>query len=433
MSMAEDTRYRPDHSHESYRSDRPDAAGREPSPDPLTELARLIGQNDPFGDPRGRRAGLHPDAQGDAGPAPGWLARADASAADDQAGHADNSYAERSYGTYRQQDDQQHDAPYDQYPPQGAYAHDDRYAEEPHSGDDRYRVALPAAEYEAEDYYDDGHLPPRGDDGALHGRRRGGLITVAAVLGLAVIGTAGAFGYRAYTGPSAESTPPVIKADPNPAKTTPAAPSADAQDKPFQDRIGAPGTVQTERIVPREEAPVQQPAPPAPRAGAPVPPPAAAVPTPGPADTKRVRTETIRLAPNGDTTATARPTAAPQTPPARAAKQNAPMAIAPPADVPAASTRTATRSAPPASDGGAYVVQVSAQKTEGEAQSSYRALQAKYPDVLGGREAAIRRADLGDKGVYYRAQIGGFASASAANTFCDSLKAAGGQCIVQKN
>src|SRR5437016_9747018 len=109
------------------------------------------------------------------------------------------------------------------------------------------------------------------------------------------------------------------------------------------------------------------------------------------------------MAPPGDTTATTtRPTAAATTPAARAAKQNNPMAIAPPADVPAAPTRTATRSAPVVD--GAYVVQVSAQKTESEAQSSYRALQAKYPAVLGGREPSIRRADLGDKGVYYRAQ-----------------------------
>lgn len=50
--------------------------------------------------------------------------------------------------------------------------------------------------------------------------------------------------------------------------------------------------------------------------------------------------------------------------------------------------------------GGAYVVQVSAQKTEDEARASYQALQQKYPSVLGSREANIRRADLGDKGVY---------------------------------
>jgi hypothetical protein len=256
------------------------------------------------------------------------------------------------------------------------------------------------------------------------------------VVGLALIGTAGAVGYRAFTGPSGDAAAPIIKADPTPPKSTPAAAAADPQDKPFQERVGAPGTVQTERIVPREEAPVAQPVPPA--AGVPpwptAPAPRAAAPAVAPAEaTKRVRTETIRMAPTGEVTATTKgaPTAT-QTAPARA-KQNGPMTIAPPpAEAPAtAPTRTAARTAPAAD--GAYVVQVSAQKTEGEAQSSYRALQAKYPAVLGGREPTIRRADLGDKGVYFRAQIGGFASASEATTFCENLKAAGGQCIVQKN
>ena len=53
--------------------------------------------------------------------------------------------------------------------------------------------------------------------------------------------------------------------------------------------------------------------------------------------------------------------------------------------------------------------------------------------MLASRSANIRRADLGDKGVYYRAQIGPFATSEQANTFCSSLKDAGGQCIVQKN
>ena len=84
--------------------------------------------------------------------------------------------------------------------------------------------------------------------------------------------------------------------------------------------------------------------------------------------------------------------------------------------------------------GGAYVVQVSAQRTEAEAQSSYQALQTKYPSVLGGRSANFRRVDLGDKGgVFYRAQVGSFATSEQATAFCNSLKDAGGQCIVQKN
>ena len=42
-------------------------------------------------------------------------------------------------------------------------------------------------------------------------------------------------------------------------------------------------------------------------------------------------------------------------------------------------------------------------------------------------------ADPGAKGVFYRAVVGPFASSGEANSFCSGLKAAGGQCIVQKN
>jgi len=60
------------------------------------------------------------------------------------------------------------------------------------------------------------------------------------------------------------------------------------------------------------------------------------------------------------------------------------------------------------------------------------ALQAKYPKQLSGRQWIIRRADLGAKGTYYRALVGPFESAEMAATLCSGLKAAGGNCIVQK-
>ena len=40
---------------------------------------------------------------------------------------------------------------------------------------------------------------------------------------------------------------------------------------------------------------------------------------------------------------------------------------------------------------------------------------------------------LQDGGGFYRAQVGSFATSEQATTFCNSLKDAGGQCIVQKN
>jgi hypothetical protein len=82
---------------------------------------------------------------------------------------------------------------------------------------------------------------------------------------------------------------------------------------------------------------------------------------------------------------------------------------------------------------GTYSVQISAQRSEEAAQSAYRALQQKFPSILGGREATLRRVDLQSQGTWYRAGVGPFASAPAAQAFCDRLKDAGGQCIVQPN
>jgi cell division septation protein DedD len=91
-----------------------------------------------------------------------------------------------------------------------------------------------------------------------------------------------------------------------------------------------------------------------------------------------------------------------------------------------------TAPAAPSGGGGGYLVQVSSQKNEADAQASFRTLQGKFPAVLGSRAPLIKRADLGEKGVYYRAMVGPFGSPDEASQFCSSLKTAGGQCVVQR-
>ena len=76
---------------------------------------------------------------------------------------------------------------------------------------------------------------------------------------------------------------------------------------------------------------------------------------------------------------------------------------------------------------------MSSQRSESDAQSSYKALQGRYPAVLGSHTPLIKRADLGEKGVYYRAMVGPFGTPEEASQFCGSLKTAGGQCVVQRN
>jgi len=45
----------------------------------------------------------------------------------------------------------------------------------------------------------------------------------------------------------------------------------------------------------------------------------------------------------------------------------------------------------------------------------------------------IYKVDLGTKGTYYRAMVGPFTNANEAGELCSNLKAAGGQCLIQKN
>ena len=300
-------------------------------------------------------------------------------------------------------------------------------------------------------------------------RRRGGMMTVVAVLGIAVVGTAGAFAYRALTGSSDGGQPPVIKADNAPSKVAPAPQSAgNASKGVIYDRAERP---QGERVVSREEQPIEmrEARPSAPKAVVPgTAPPAGAgntaavAPMAAPAvdanAPKKVKTFAIRPdgsivadaastpANSGSTgarVATASPPAgrAP-TPAARPSNAPAPATgptvITPPASAPTQTaalpsgnaSRPATTASVPA---GSYVVQLVSNKSETEAQSAFRGLQTKYPAVLGSRTALIRKVELGDKGTYYRAQVGPFSNVDAANELCGNLKSAGGQCIVQRN
>lgn len=503
-TMANDTNPRA-YRHDSYGRDPRDTYGRDDAADPagasdpLAELARLIGQEDPFAD-LGRQAGTGRGAADgrrefddrDAGydpveapPAPEWLTRGNYAAAPQQPYPEQPNYVQQPayQDDPRYADPRYADPPY-QESGTGYADPQDGYADPAYQQTYRTGSAAEAGYAEgnyAPDAYSDGAYEGYYEDGqGAYGeeqydqpapqqqqRRRGGLMTVAAVLGLAVVGTVGAFAYRSMSS-DADGPPPVIKADATPSKVVPAAPAEPQQNKLIYDRVGeAP---QGERLVSREEEPldVKNP-PPGPRVvfpplaattGNPASPPPAA--TAAGSEPKRVRTVTIRpdepdagapmAAPapqapmpqaQAPQQAAAAPVPEPEPAPSRGGSVGtAPLAIGPqqPAPPAAAPTRSApfqtaaatSATAPARATSGGYVVQVTAQKSEAEAQASFRALQAKYPSVLGGRQPLIRRADLGERGVYYRAQVGPF-SANEANELCGNLKAAGGQCIVQRN
>jgi len=479
------------------RGDDQHGPGRTES-DPLAELARLIGQTDPFANIGGRanqpvqprsaaRETYQPPAEADDGPpagAPPWMQRAARQEAPPQA-YPEDDYPAQDYPSaehpLRRYAAQHPDsAPdYDRAP---SFAEADQPLDPARYDDALFGQIEAGGQHGQHDpaYSDDAYAYQDGyDDGAEEPvqKRRGGLTTVMVVLALAVVGTGGAFAYRTYVGSPRSGEPPIIKADTSPTKIVPA--PSDPNGK-VPDRLAAGDG--TEKIVPREEAPVdvnantkagprmvfpplnQNANPPSPASVAPnTPPPANAgngtMPNnqPRPIKTFTVRGDQPDSAAVPVTTAApaavrpvapARAAATPRTQPAAAnanASANAPLSLSPQASQepaqPTAEPRTRVANNAPvqiapagaAVSSGGYLVQVSSQKNEADAQASYRALQGKYPSVLGSHSPVIKRADLGEKGVYYRAMVGPFSSSEEASQLCGSLKSAGGQCVIQRN
>jgi hypothetical protein len=484
--------------------------------DPLAELARLIGQTDPFA-AQGRPAahsptppppseGYRDDYQQDdyhedyAEPAavaqpgpPSWMRRANVQpqpaepdypaavspvhplhryAAPQAApepqyqqpqAYQDHAYQDQAYQDQAYQQEQAYEAPYEQPDPA---RYDDALYGRLESGEQDFQrePAYPDDPYAFQSDYPEADLDePR--------KSRGGMMTVAAILALAVVGTGAAFAYKTYVGSPRSGEPPIIKADNTPTKIVPA-PSDSAK---VPDRmVTGDGS---EKIVPREEAPVDVNAraagprvvlpalnpnanPPSVASVSPSNiPPASTGPIPSNGTMPNSAPRTIKtVAVRGDQTdnavpqpaaQAAKPAAqpkpvaapvAPRTPPTSAnASANQPLSLAPQA-APEPPQRMAatnpTQIAPASSGGGGYVVQVSSQQSEDSAAASYRVLQSKYGSVLGSRSPVIKRVDLTEKGkgIVYRAFSGPYGSVEEATQACNSLKSAGlPTCFVQRN
>jgi hypothetical protein len=113
----------------------------------------------------------------------------------------------------------------------------------------------------------------------------------------------------------------------------------------------------------------------------------------------------------------------------------APLALTPQSQSPVAAVNTASpaapaRATPRTGESGMWVVQLSAEKTEAEAQSAFRVTQTKY-SALGSYQPLIRKKDQGERGVFYAAQVGPLAH-SEANELCDNLKSAGASCFIER-
>ena len=259
-------------------------------------------------------------------------------------------------------------------------------------------------EYDAHDYSGRDYQ----DSYQLRGRK---LWAAVAILALAMIGTAGAYSYRTmFGGEGQQQTAKIASVTAN-------------GDKQIQERLADRST--GERVVSREEQSL--------------------------AASERKRVRTVTMGPKGGLadaapapTAAAPRAAVPATPtPGRTVRPAAPASSgsvaqsiplqAAPARPQTTRSQAALAAPAPRSSEGNYVVQLSANKTQQDAQASFRAMQAKYSSVLKGRQPIIRRKEQPGKGIYYGAQVGPFASREEATQLCEELKAAGGSCFVQRN
>ena len=329
-------------------------------------------------------------------------------------------------------------------------------------------------------YPDDPYAYQNGyDEEPAPKKRSSGLMTVAAVLALAVVGTGAAFAYRTYVGSPRSGEPPIIRADNSPTKVVPAQSDAGASKTPDRMPTGDGG----EKLVSREEAPVDVNS----RSGAPRvvfpplnqngnPPPVASV-SPAGADAcdgrerhaaeQRAaqdqdargegrrgrerrhprRRHGVRQTGTGDTVrrgpcgrGASRPACCPgRAQPCLGQRQREYADVAGAAGGPTvrfrADPRGGDQSDPDGAGGQRRRLSGSGLLAEerGRRAGLLPGAAEQVPDVLGSKSPVIKRADLGEKGVYYRAMVGPFGSPDEASQFCGSLKTAGGQCVVQRN
>jgi SPOR domain len=201
-----------------------------------------------------------------------------------------------------------------------------------------------------------------------------------------------------HAGGTAESGDiPLIRADTRPIKVKPDQPGG----MHIPDRnmlIYGQARPAVEHLLPPPEQPMALPAapsPPSPTAAAP-----AAAPVPSPAAPSKV-----------------------------AAAQPEQSAGQPPANPGPAPSKAADARSPPGKAGG-LKLQLGAVRSEGVAREEWARIKRTNADLLGRLTAVAVRADLGDKGVYYRIQAGPVGDPATAERLCGALKQRHLGCII---
>lgn len=251
------------------------------------------------------------------------------------------------------------------------------------------------------------------------------MITAGIALGaVAAFGVGIWFAYDQGVKRGASGAPPLVRADQSPSKVAPENPGGmqvPNQDKQIYERLGnttGNAPQQAEKLLPPPERPTAS-APtvtPAPAGSAPA---GASVTVP----TRPAATAVPNQVPPNQTNAPTAPTA-PRTAATPATPAPAPQQPARPAATPAAPA------AAPAAGGGSARVQLASLPEQAQAQSTWAALQKKFPGELGSLSASYERVDIPGKGVFFRVQAGPLRDRAAAQALCEKLSAQKQGCIV---
>ncbi len=317
------------------------------------------------------------------------------------------------------------------------------------------------------------------------GKKRKFLMVACGLVGALALGGTLAYAYKTSgTFLGGSDTPPIIEADSRPVKVAPETPGGKEfphKNKLIYDRLSGEDRPETEKLVSRQEDVVDEvqkalTAREAPGADAPeIAANRGVAPNPGRTETPAVSPEdgprkvkTLVVRPDGTIVrqavpetptpapaapSIARPAPATPEPPAAAPRvAAAPVTrVEPEAAAPAAAAEQSGDATPPptrkpretavasarptpapaatptaaAAQTGEYVVQVGARRSQTAALAGFADLQQKYPRILSGYRPIIQKADLGNKGTWYRLRIGPLETKTAAADLCKKLRSAG--------
>ncbi len=106
----------------------------------------------------------------------------------------------------------------------------------------------------------------------------------------------------------------------------------------------------------------------------------------------------------------------------------APAEDAPPAVVPVGPAQVGA--APQFAANGQFVAQLAALQSEAAVDPAWRRLSSRAPELFAPAQLDVERADLGQRGIYYRVRAGYFADRTQAARFCERIRQMGQDCYV---